>query len=264
MRGYDPTLFHQIVNGFQYGFSLHFEGSKVPCGFRNLPSADQNPLAVEEKLKKELALGHLAGPFPSPPFVNFCISPLGVVPKKTPGEYRLIHHLSFPKGLSINDGISEFSSITYSNIQDAIENTKLAGRGCYLAKTDVKSAFRIIPIYPKEYHLLGMVWKGLYYFDKCMPMGCSSSCRTFELLSTALEWVARKHLSIDFIYHLLDDFLIIAPSYQLCQGQLSLFTSFCNFVGVPIAPEKTCGPSTVLSFAGIELDTVLFEAHLTL
>ena len=94
-----------------------------------------------------------------------------------------------------------------------------------------------------------------------MPMGCSSSCKTFELLSTALEWVANKRLHIDFIIHL-DDFLIVAPSFSLCQSQLSLFISFCDFFGVHIALEKTCGPSTVLSFAGIELDTVAFEARL--
>ena len=263
LRGYDPELVQQIISGFQQGFSLHFEGTQVSCTFKNLLSADQNPSAVEDKLNKEVALGRLAGPFTQPPFSNFCISPLGVVPKKTPGEYRLIHHLSFPKGSSINDNISdEFTSVSYANIQDAIRNIKLAGRGCHLAKTDIKNAFRIIPISPKDYHLLGMVWKDLYYFDKCMPMGCSSSCKTFELLSTALEWVAHHHLHINYIIHLLDDFLIVAPSFELCQSQLSLFTSFCDFVGVPIAPEKTCGPSTVLSFAGIELDTILFEARL--
>ena len=34
--------------------------------------------------------------------------------------------------------------------------------------------------------------------------------------------------------------------------------------GIPIAPEKTCGPATTLSFAGIELDSVSFEARLPL
>ena len=110
---------------------MHFKGSKVPCSYKNLLSADQNPSAVEVKLSKEVALGRLAGPFHSPPFSNFCISPLGVVPKKTPGEFRLIHHLSFPKGLSINDGIpEEFSSVSFATIQDAIKNIKIAGRGC--------------------------------------------------------------------------------------------------------------------------------------
>ena len=31
-----------------------------------------------------------------------------------------------------------------------------------------------------------------------------------------------------------------------------------------MAPEKTCGPATTLSFAGIELDSVSFEARLPL
>jgi len=95
-----------------------------------------------------------------------------------------------------------------------------------------------------------------------MPVRCSGSCRTFETPSFALEWIAQKKLKIDLIIHLLDDFLIIAPSKTLCQGQLHLFLDLCSYLGIPIAPEKPCGPATTLSFAGIELDCVSFEAHL--
>ena len=38
----------------------------------------------------------------------------------------------------------------------------------------------------------------------------------------------------------------------------------CDELGVPMAPEKTVGPSSVLSFAGIELDTCKMEARLPL
>jgi hypothetical protein len=41
--------------------------------------------------------------------------------------------------------------------------------------------------------LLGIFWQGQYYYDRAMPMGCASSCRTFEMFSTAIEWVAKKH-----------------------------------------------------------------------
>ena len=51
-------------------------------------------------------------------------------------------------------------------------------------------------------------------------------------------------------------------SAQLCQQQLDLFLSLCSYLGIPLAPEKTCGPSTTLSFAGIELDSILLEARL--
>jgi len=152
--------------------------------------------------------------------------------------------------------------VCYATIEDAIKHIKLVGTGAYLAKTDIKSAFRILPIIPDDYGLLGMKWKDNYYYDHCMPMGCSSSCKTFETFSSALEWIARTKFSIQHLVHLLDDFLIIAPSEQMCRQQLNIFLDFCSYLGVPIAPEKTCGPATTLSFVGIELDTVLQEARL--
>ena len=163
----------------------------------------------------------------------------------------------------MNDGIPhEYSSVSYANIKDAIRFIKKAGHGCFLAKTDIQSAFRIIPINPKDYHLLGMKWDSLYYYNRSMPMGCSSSCRTFEILSTAVEWIARHRLRIEFILHLLDDFLIIAPSYEACSQYLALFLRLCSYLGIPMAPDKTVGPSTTLSFAGIELDSQSMEARL--
>ena len=38
----------------------------------------------------------------------------------------------------------------------------------------------------------------------------------------------------------------------------------CDEMGDPMVPEKTVGPSSVLSFAGIELDTCKMEARLPL
>ena len=36
----------------------------------------------------------------------------------------------------------------------------------------------------------------------------------------------------------------------------------CSYLGIPMAPEKTVGPSQIISFAGIELDSILMEARL--
>ena len=62
--------------------------------------------------------------------------------------------------------------------------------------------------------------------------------------------------------HLPDDILLAAMTEKLCKDQLQLFLFLCDYLGIPMAPEKTCGPSTKLSFAGIELDTLLSEARL--
>ena len=74
-------------------------------------------------------------------FNNFISSPLGVVPKKTPGKFRIIHHLSYPDGSSVNDFIpDQFSSIQYASIGDAITLIKSLAKGCYMAKTDIESS----------------------------------------------------------------------------------------------------------------------------
>ncbi|XP_078356424.1 uncharacterized protein LOC144641267 [Oculina patagonica] len=82
------------------------------------------------------------------------------------------------------------------------------------------------------------------------------------MLSTGMEWVARNKLNIPHIIHILDDFLIAGESSAKCQANLQQFLDFCNDVGVPMAPEKTEGPSQILTFAGIELDCVKNEARL--
>ena len=87
--------------------------SKFP---KNLPSALQHPLVIKSKINKELSLGRILGPFISPPPAtnNYRVSPLGVVPKKVLGEFRMIHHLSYPAGLSVNDFIPTAAScVTY-------------------------------------------------------------------------------------------------------------------------------------------------------
>lgn len=105
LSGYDPSIEEEIRLGFQFGFPLHFRGLETSCCFDNLQSALQNPEVVDLKIQKELHAGRISGPCDTPPFSPFRVSPLGVVPKKSLGEFRLIHHLSHPKGSSVNDGI---------------------------------------------------------------------------------------------------------------------------------------------------------------
>ena len=49
-------------------------------------------------------MGRIIGPLDSPPLDKLKVSPVGLVPKSD-GSCRLITHLSFPTGESVNDGI---------------------------------------------------------------------------------------------------------------------------------------------------------------
>ena len=195
LKGDPFHLRRYLLQGFSYGFHVHFEGVRRTFEPPNLKSVIAQPDIVRDKLCKKINAQRIAGPFHNLPFSDMFCSPLGIVTKKNPSEFRLIHHLSFPQGSSINDSIpSEFSLVSYATINDAISALKRAGKGCFMAITDIKSAFRIIPVDPDDHPLLGMKWDNLYYYDRCLPMGCSSSCAIFEAFSTALEWVAVHHL----------------------------------------------------------------------
>ena len=231
---------------------------------RNSQSAIKLPHVVTKKIDQEVASGRISGPYATSPYEQFVVSPLGIREKKVPGTYRVIHDLSYPyNSESVNANIPrECASVQYSSIVDAIRNINIFGPGCYLAKSDIKSAFRIIPIHPSDRHMLGFKWLENYYFDNCLPMGCSSSCSIFEMFSTALEWIIVQNTTKVKIVHVLDDFLFVAENFEDCQKALNIFLEICQIIGVPIAPEKTIGPVQSLPFVGIDLDTIAMTANL--
>ena len=94
-------------------------------------------------------MGRVVGPFESVPFLTFRVSPVGLVSDKD-GDVRLIHHLSYPTHNSVNYHIDW---VKYSNIDEAVLMIQSLGQGTLLAKTDLKSAFRLLPIYPGDLDL---------------------------------------------------------------------------------------------------------------
>lgn len=117
-----------LIEGFSSGFKLPiFSGLGCQLS-KNLKSVLIHTDIVRDKLIKEISANRVAGPFISPPFMNFRVSPLGLVPKKEPNSYRLIHHLSFPVGNSLNDETDPLSaSVNYATFDDAIQIIKTFG-----------------------------------------------------------------------------------------------------------------------------------------
>ncbi|KAM9330484.1 uncharacterized protein PAF06_014162 [Gastrophryne carolinensis] len=126
-----------------------------------------------------------------------------------------------------------------------------------MAKTDIESAFRLLPVHPDSLYLLGCFFEGGYYVDRCLPMGCSISCAYFEAFSSFLEWVVKERAGMGSVTHYLDDFLCVGPAgTRICHLLLSTMLDVFGVFGVPVAHDKTEGPATVMKFLGIEIDTV--------
>lgn len=132
-----------------------------------------------------------------------------------------------------------------------------------MAKTDIEAAFRLLPVHPDSFQFLGCFWDGGYFVDKCLPMGCSVSCAYFEKFSSFLEWVVRRESQVQSVLHYLDDFLFVGPrGSRVCSVLLRTMERISLGFGVPLAPDKTEGPVTVIRFLGIEIDSVLMECRL--
>lgn len=247
-----------LKDGFTFGFPIPFTGLRVAMDSGNLKSARERPDVVAAKIQKELAAGRIAGPFTAPPMPNLRVSPLGVVPKKTPGEYRLIHHLSYPRGSSVNDAIPpELCTVKYASFDHAVGLVRACGADALMAKSDIQSAFRLLPVHPNDFCLLGFKFNGAWYVDKAMPMGCAVACAAFEAFSTFLEWATKVRANTSHVTHYLDDFLFVGPSNSpACGEHLTAFQTLADELGVPLAQDKTEGPTTRLCYLGIQLDSV--------
>ena len=263
LRNHDRGWVSWLLKGITDGVPLGYTGLRQPSRSRNLQSALSHPEVIEAELLKELRAGRIAGPFATTPLANLRCSGIGAIPKKN-GKWRMIVHLSAPRGSSVNDGIDkEQYSLHYSSVDEAVALLQQAGWGASMAKVDLKAAFQMIPVGREDWELLGMVWRDAIYVDKCLPFGLRSAPYLFNQYARALSWILKTNYSIKRHIHYLDDYLMVgeAGSNQ-CSTYLATMLKLCERLGVPVAAEKVEGPSTSIVFLGILLDSVTQELSL--
>ena len=261
----DREFVDYILRGIRQGFRIGFDRAAVRCrsAKRNMLSAEQNPEVVESYLQKEREAGRVIGPLPRP-IAGLHVSRFGVIPKPhQPGKWRLIVDLSYPKGASVNDGVDpELCSLTYTSVDEAVQRILRRGRGALLAKLDIASAYRIVPVHPHDRPLLGMAWKQQHLVDAALPFGLRSAPKLFNAVADALLWALYEEGACSSL-HYLDDFLFIgAPQSEECRAALRLAQELCLRLGIPLALEKLEGPACILTFLGIILDTIRLELRL--
>ena len=101
----------------------------------------------------------LLAPFLSSTSSQVTLNRFGLVPKSEPGQWRMIVDLSFPRGVSVNEGMpGSEAHVKFSSVDDAINMIICCGRGL-MAKFDIKAAYRILPIHPEDHFLFGMKWQ---------------------------------------------------------------------------------------------------------
>ena len=123
----------------------------------------------------------------------------------------------------------------------------------------------MVPVHPEDCPLLGTKWQGKLFIDTVLPFGLRSAPKIFNAIADALEWIF-AHSGIYISNSPLRGrlhFFRSARNNSMCRCVVDYTAiTLCNKLGVPLALDKLLGPSTVLPFLGIELDTATMELHL--
>ena len=168
-------------------------------------------------------------------------SPIGLVPKGHTGtRWRLIVDLSSPPSASVNDGIpKDLCSIKYASIDDAIRLIRQMGPRCQLVKMDLKDVYRMVPVHPKDQHLLAISWEGQTYVDRALPFRLCLAPKIFSAVANAIAWVLFFQGGICFFLHYLDGFLFFsAPGTDEEASAWDRALSMFQDLGVPVAMQQ--------------------------
>ena len=224
-----------------------------------------HPEAIDKYMKGEVEKGRMFGPVSSystdsseaAAVVDLHINRMGMVPKgHTPGNWRPITDMSFPEGRSVNDGIDPaHCTLQYTSVERIATAAQSLGAGTLLAKLDVRSAYRLIPVHPVDRPLLAVAWKGGIFVDGMLLFGLRSAPKIFTAVADALEYIIWSQ-GVRYIDHYLDDFVTFGPANSReCESAVEIICRICTKLGVPLAMDKMEGPTHCLTFLGIEVDT---------
>ena len=225
----------------------------------NWPSATKFSNKVAEYIDNHLQTGAIEGPL-TEVSQKYRTSPIGAFLKKDSDKVHVIHDLSHPAGISVNDSISkEESSVCYSSVQDAVKLcTKF--RQPWMAKTDIKDAYLMCPVNYNDRDLLGFVWyrddEAEFYRYGSMALGLRSSARLFSDIAHALRYMYVKEGAAETSLFYLDDIITLSGSYEECLSSLNTIIRVVRAAGFDVQDRKTIGPSRVIEYLGVEIDTI--------
>ena len=143
----------------------------------------------------------------------------------------------------------------YQTFEAAVNLIAKVGHGSFMAKADFKYAFHNIPMAFTELNLLGVKVEGKYFIDCALPLGASISCKIFEDVASLIHWIVEKRAGHNLV-HYLDDFFTIHRLNMVCSNIMSVFKLICTQIGMPVSPDKLEGPTQVIEFFGLTIDTI--------
>ncbi|XP_068758649.1 uncharacterized protein [Montipora capricornis] len=132
-------------------------------------------------------------------------------------------------------------------------------QGAFMAKIDLKSVYRYVPLHPSNYQAMGLKWKFnnansfTYLYDNKLPFGAKQSPEIFHRLTQSItRMMSRRGF---FVVAYLDDFLIISESEHDCWTAFWELITLLGRLGLTVNWNKVVYPCQRLTYLDIEIDS---------
>ena len=151
----------------------------------------------------------------------------------------------------------------FTSVDEAIASIIQVGRGCFLSKRDMKSAYHQCPVRVEDFELLGFQFENFFYASTCLPFGLRSSAAIHGRYSRVLEFVATREFNVRHVSHFADDFLVISTDRITALSDIERFEMAATELDITVNKEKDVGPCTQITFLGVVLDTIEWKASIS-
>ena len=243
-----------IIHGLKNGFDI--VNTNVELIFpAETPNSRSAEITYREKVEKQILQEISLGRYKIVDEKPTIISPIAAILKES-NEIRIIHDCSQPDGSSLNSYATP-DKHSFVSVDSAVQMT---GKNFYMAKVDLKSAYRQVPISKFSTQFTGLKWKfkgdSQYTFliDTALPFGASLSVGIFHRITQSVCRSLKK-LGVNAIICYLDDFYITGERKKDVIRAMNCLISVLRSLGFSISWEKCICATQCLTFLGVTINT---------
>ena len=235
----DHMFLESLLWSLCHDFNLGYTGARYLRLSFNQKSALEHKVIVQRGLDLECERSHMPDPYNKPLLPTLQCSGVDVVPKKN-GSWRLITHLTGPRGLSINDGIDLEK---YKQIDNAICLHETDRTWLLNGKDGLNThAFRLRSICREDWDLLRVYWNAQYHVDNlscaCPSIYAPHQHYLINQVADVLEWILVNECHINRVLHYLDHFFFVEPENSTCRASMTRVKDKAHQLGVLMEPSK--------------------------
>jgi hypothetical protein len=213
----NPTFVNSVVSALKNGFwpwadtsDPSFPTTYDGSGQRSSITSKDKAEFIKQQSEDEMNLGRWSKPFGKKLLPGMHSFPISAVPKSTPGKFRLVGDQSRgPHALNRTIPKSKVK-VKLDSIHD-LGSKILAVRKKYpkrkicLWKSDVKSAYRQLPVHPLWQIKQAVLVNGQYHIDRCNTFGSRSGGWVWDSFITLVNWIGIEKKGISDLLGYVDD-----------------------------------------------------------